>query len=127
VEAAFRINKEQLELRPVWHQKADRVKAHILICFLAYAMWKKLAAWMGRAGLGDAPRTLIQELAQIKSGDVFLKALGSDGQKRELLVRCVVQPNPEQKVLLNRLGLKLPNQLRRFAKIQGLTSPTRVA
>lgn len=127
VEAAFRINKEQLELRPVWHQKADRVKAHILICFLAYAMWKTLAAWMGRAGLGNAPRTLIQELAQIKSGDVFLKALGSDGQKRELLVRCVVQPNPEQKVLLNRLGLKLPNQLRRFAKIQGLTSPTGVA
>ncbi len=117
VEAAFRINKEQLELRPVWHQKEDRVKAHILVCFMAYAMWKTLAAWMNRAGLGDAPRTLITELAQIKSGDVSIKAILPDGSTRELLVRCVVQPSPEQKVLLNRLGLKVPNHLRRFERL----------
>jgi transposase len=39
-EWAFRITKDELRIRPVWHQKADRVKAHILVCFLAYAMWK---------------------------------------------------------------------------------------
>lgn len=120
VEAAFRINKEQLELRPVWHQKEDRVKAHILVCFMAYAMWKALGAWMKKAKLGDAPRTLINELAQIKSGDVSIKGITPDGPIRELMVRCVVQPSAEQKVLLNRLGLKVPNQLRRFERIRGI-------
>ena len=55
-EWAFRIAKDELVLRPIWHHKEDRVKAHILVCFLAYAMWKTLAGWMNRSGLGDAPR-----------------------------------------------------------------------
>ncbi len=42
-EWAFRIAKDELEIRPIWHHKEDRVKAHILVCFLAYAMWKTLA------------------------------------------------------------------------------------
>ena len=46
--------------------------AHILVCFLAYVLWKTLAQWMRRSGLGDAPRTLLEELAKIKSGDVVL-------------------------------------------------------
>ena len=69
-EWAFRISKDELEIRPIWHQKEDRVKAHILVCFLAYVLWKALAQWMRRAGLGDAPRTLVEESAKIKSGDV---------------------------------------------------------
>ncbi len=117
VEAAFRINKEQLDLRPVWPQKEDRVKAHILACFMAYAMGKTLAAWMKRAGLGDPPRTLIKELARIKSEDVSIKAISPDGSMRELLARGVVQPSPEQKGLLNRLGLKVPNHLRRLERL----------
>ena len=56
-EWAFRIAKDELVIRPIWHQKADRVKAHILVCFLAYVLWKSLAQWMRRAGLGDTPRT----------------------------------------------------------------------
>ncbi|MBM4011190.1 MAG: hypothetical protein FJ286_07390 [Planctomycetes bacterium] len=54
-EWAFRIAKDELAIRPVWHQKEDRVRSHVLICFLAYAMWKTLAGWMKGAGLGDAP------------------------------------------------------------------------
>ena len=42
-EWAFRITKDELVIRPIWHQKADRVKAHILVCFLAYVLWKSLA------------------------------------------------------------------------------------
>lgn len=42
-EWAFRISKDELVLRPIWHQKEDRVKAHILVCFLAYVLWKTLA------------------------------------------------------------------------------------
>ena len=73
-EWAFRITKDELAIRPIWHQKEDRVKAHILVCFLAYVLWKTLAGWMRNAGLGDAPRTLIEEFAKIKSGDVTLSA-----------------------------------------------------
>ncbi|MHB8866788.1 MAG: IS1634 family transposase [Pirellulaceae bacterium] len=62
-EWAFRITKEELVLRPIWHHHEDRVKAHILVCFVAYAMWKTLAGWMRGSGLGDAPRSLLDELA----------------------------------------------------------------
>jgi transposase len=112
-EWAFRITKDELEIRPIWHHKEDRVKAHILVCFLAYAMWKTLAGWMAGAGLGDAPRTLLYELAKIKSGDVVLPAKGADGVERTLHLRCVTEPDPAQKQLLHRLGLPLPRRLRR--------------
>jgi hypothetical protein len=111
-EWAFRIAKDELEIRPIWHQKEDRVKAHILVCFLAYAMWKTLAGWMAGAGLGDAPRTLLYELAKIKSGDVVLPAKSTDGVERTLQLRCVTEPDPAQKQLLHRLGLALPRRLR---------------
>lgn len=54
-EWAFRISKDELELRPIWHQNQNRVQGHILVSFLAYAMWKTLAGWMKASGLGDAP------------------------------------------------------------------------
>jgi hypothetical protein len=111
-EWAFRITKDELEIRPIWHHKEDRVRAHILVCFLAYAMWKTLAGWMAGAGLGDAPRTLLYELAKIKSGDVVLPAKGADGVERTLQLRCVTEPDPPQKQLLHRLGLPLPRRLR---------------
>src|SRR5216683_2945090 len=50
-EAAFRIQKDQLNLRPIWHQREDRVQAHILVCFLAFVLWKSLEMWQTRAGL----------------------------------------------------------------------------
>jgi len=111
-EWAFRITKDELEIRPIWHHKEDRVKAHILVCFLAYAMWKTLAGWMAAAGLGDAPRTLLYELAKIKSGDVALPAKGADGVEKTLHLRCVTEPDAAQAQLLHRLGLPLPRRLR---------------
>ena len=78
-EWAFRIDKQELQIRPIRHHREDRVKAHILVCFLAFCLWKTLAPWMRRAGLGDAPRTLIEELAKIKSGDVVPAARLQDG------------------------------------------------
>ena len=114
-EWAFRITKDELELRPIWHHKADRVKAHILVCFLAYAMWKTLAGWMKNAGLGDAPRTLLEEVAKLKSGDVALQARSPrDGHPRRITLRCVTEPDEAQAVLLHRLGLTLPRRLRRM-------------
>jgi hypothetical protein len=91
------------------------VKAHILVCFLAYAMWKTLAGWMRNAGLGDAPRTLLEEIAKLKSGDVTLTARSSrNEQQRQISLRCVTEPDSGQAVLLRRLGLRLPRRLRRL-------------
>jgi transposase len=109
-EAAFRIQKSDLCLRPIWHHKQDRIKAHILICFLAYVLWKTLQQWQSRAGLGDSPRTILTELSRIHSADIVLPL--ADGSKRELRMRCVVRPEREQELLLQRLGLTLPERLR---------------
>jgi transposase len=114
-EWAFRITKDELEIRPIWHQKTDRVLAHILVCFLAYVLWKTLSQWMRRSGLGDAPRTLLEELAKIKSGDVVLPTGTKEGVPNGTVrLRCVTEPDKAQKVLLHRLGITLPRRLRRI-------------
>jgi transposase len=111
-EWAFRIAKDELEIRPVWHHKEDRVCAHILVCFLAYAMWKALGGLMRNGGLGDAPRTVIEDLAKIKSGDVTLRARRLTGDlERKITLRCVTEPDEAQALLLRRLGLTLPRRL----------------
>jgi len=117
-EWAFRITKDELEIRPIWHQKQDRVLAHILVCFLAYVLWKTLAQWMQRSGLGDAPRTLLEELAKIKSGDVVLPTQSKQGNHNGTVrLRCVTEPDQAQKVLLHRLGITLPRRLRRIDEV----------
>jgi len=108
-EAAFRIQKSDLCIRPIWHHKQGRIKAHILICFLAYALWKTLQKWQSRAGLGDSPRTILTELSRIHSADIVLPL--ADGSPRELRLRCVVRPEREQQLLLQRLGVTLPQRL----------------
>jgi hypothetical protein len=114
-EWAFRIHKDELCIRPIWHHKPERVQAHILVCFLAYVLWKTLAQWMKRSGLGDAPRPLLDELGKIKSGDVVLPTQSAAGSPAQTVrLRCVTTPDAAQKVLLQRLGLKLPTRLRRF-------------
>lgn len=107
-EAAFKIHKTELGIRPIWHQKPERVQAHILVCFLAYAMWKTLEGWMKQAGLGVSPRKLLDELKRIVSVDVVLPV----EQGPELKLRCVAQPDSAQAALLDRMGLTLPRRLR---------------
>ena len=107
-EAAFRIQKDQLNVRPIWHQREDRVQAHILVCFLAFVLWKSLEMWQQRAGLGNSPRTILEELARIQSHDVVLPT-ATYGQFR---LRCVTQPDAAQAALLERLGIVLPKRMR---------------
>lgn len=107
-EAAFRIQKDQLNVRPIWHQREDRVQAHILVCFLAFVLWKSLEMWQSRAGLGNSPRTVLEELARIQSHDVVLPT-ATHGQIR---LRCVTQPDAAQAALLDRLGIVLPKRMR---------------
>jgi len=107
-EAAFRIQKDQLIVRPIWHQRHTSVQAHILVCFLAFVLWKSLEMWQQRAGLGNSPRTILEELARIQSHDVVLPT-STHGQIR---LRCVTQPDPAQAALLDRLGIVLPTRMR---------------
>lgn len=107
-EAAFRIHKDELEIRPIWHHKEHRVQAHILVCFLAYVLWKLLEQWQSRAGLGNSPRTILEELGHIQCGDIMLPTL--TGEKIRL--RTVVSPEQAQKIILQRLGVDLPRRMR---------------
>ncbi len=113
-EAAFRIHKSDLRLRPIWHQKPERVQAHILVCFLAYVLWKTLAQLCRQAGLGDEPRKVLDEIQGIALVDVVLPTkTGANIRKR-----CVTQPSDHQAILLQRLGLHLPQRLE-IAKCSG--------
>ncbi len=105
-EAAFRIQKSDLSLRPVWHQKEDRVLAHILVCFLAYVLWTFLGQLCQKAGLGNEPRRVLEEMSELRAIDVVMPT--RDGQ--EIRTRCVTQPNDHQ-ILLQRLGWELPGRL----------------
>jgi transposase len=104
-EDAFHIQKSDLQIRPVWHQKAERVQAHILVCFLAYVLWKTLEAKCRQAGLGDEPRKVFHELSEIALVDVVLPTRNGVTLRK----RCIGQPNQHQLVLLQYLGLKLPS------------------
>jgi transposase len=106
-EEAFRIHKTDLRIRPVWHQKEDRVDAHILVCFLAYVVWKTLGQMCRRAGLGDEPRKVLEELSRIRLVDVVLQTR----RGQEIRRRCITRPDDHQAILLHRLGLTLPESL----------------
>ena len=106
-EAAFRIHKSDLRIRPVWHQREDRVLAHILVCFLAYVLWKTLHQMTKSAGLGDEPRRIFEELGKISLVDVVIPTRSGVEIRR----RCVRRPTDHQTILLQRLGLVLPRQI----------------
>ncbi|MDE2106872.1 MAG: IS1634 family transposase [Patescibacteria group bacterium] len=107
-ETAFRIQKSDLQLRPIWHQKKERVQAHILVCFLAYVLWKTFGQLCKRAGLGDEPRQIFDELAHIKMVDVVMQTKEGVQIRR----RCIADPEKHQKVLLDMLRFRLPRQMR---------------
>jgi transposase len=106
-EAAFRIHKSDLSIRPVWHHKQDRVLAHILVCFLAYALWKTLAQLCERAGLGNEPRRVLSELSNIRSMDVVLPTRSGI----DIRTRCISKPTDHQNILLEKLKLRLPSKI----------------
>ena len=86
-----------------------RIKGANLDLFLAYALCETLQKWQSREGLGDSPRIILTELSRSHSADIVLPL--ANGSKRELRLRCVVWPEHEQTLLLQRLGLLLPKRL----------------
>jgi transposase len=108
-EEAFRISKSDLSLRPVFHQKTERVEAHILVCFLTLALWRTLEMWMRGKGLGNCSRQLLKEVATVRSMDVVLPVKETQSQQtREVRLRVVARPDRMVAELLVRLGLELP-------------------
>jgi transposase len=126
VERAFRVLKSELLLRPVWHHYSGRTQAHVMICVLAYALWKTLDHLAKSAGLETrihkpdphrsraapkprpmTPETILRELGQVAIGDIELET--TDGRK--LALRRVARPRGEQKRILEALQLELPERL----------------
>lgn len=107
-EAAFSIQKGDLRIRPIWHQKEERVQSHILVCFLAYVLWKMIGQMCKRAGLGNEPRKVFDEICQIKVVDVTVPT------KRGVTIRkrCIAQPSKAQVILLQMLQLHLPQRMK---------------
>jgi len=103
-EAAFCIHKSDLKIRPIWHQKEDRVLAHIFVCFLAYVVWKTLGQLCAKAGLGNEPRRILAELSELRMMDVVLPTREGIDIRR----RCISTPTEHQQILLDHLGLRLP-------------------
>ena len=106
VEDAFRITKSDLGMRPLYHQRSDRTRAHILVCFIALVLWRTLQQWMSCSGLGTSPRKLIEELREVQSLDVLLPSHDS----KTIRLRVVSTAPPGLKILLQRLKLPLPNR-----------------
>ena len=114
-EAAFRTLKQDLSIRPVYHQIQQRVEAHVLVCFIAYAMYRTLDRLACDDGLDMTARKVLATAAMIKSGDVILPLV--DG--RELRLRRVSRPDKRQAEVLARLGVHLPERV----GTDGVTGP----
>lgn len=105
MEDVFRIEKSDLGMRPIYHQRQDRTRAHILVCFLALAMWRSLQQWMKAPGLGAAPRQLLEEMREVRSLDILLPA-----NDKTLRLRVVSTPSQALRVLLQWMNILLPNR-----------------
>ena len=107
VEAAFRALKTELSIRPFFHQLERRVKAHILVAFLGYALWVTLKHLLRRKNLTLSPAKALSLLSTLRSADIILPT--TDG--REIRLRRVTTPSPEQKHLLEQLDITIPERL----------------
>ena len=106
VEAAFRALKSELNIRPFFHQLERRVKAHIMVAFLGYALWVTLKHLLKRKGLDLSPSKAMAMLSTLHSGEIVLPT--TDG--REIRLRRITTPTADQKELLSRLGMVLPQR-----------------
>jgi transposase len=108
VEAAFRVTKNELGLRPVGHQKQDRVQAHIFICYLGLVVWKSMELRLAEHGLGNSPRKVLEEFAKWTSMDVLLPT----DTGHQLRLRLISQPDQALGILLREMSLKAPKRFR---------------
>lgn len=106
IEAAFKLLKDDLQVRPIYHRKAERVEAHIFVAFLAYCLSVTLRGHLRKLADGLTSRAVLEQFAAIQMVDAHFPT--TDG--RELVFRRYTQPEKDQKILLARLGWELPPQ-----------------
>jgi transposase len=125
-EASFRALKSELSIRPLFHQKEPRVKAHVMVAFLGYALWVTLKHWLKRRAPsvpqpseGEVlntrsltPMKALALLSTLQSADIVLPT--TDG--RETRLRRITEPSPDQRELLRQLGLRLPERFEQSPK-----------
>ena len=106
VEAAFRNLKDDLQLRPIYHQLENRIEAHIFVAFMAYCLHVTLRARLKPLAAGLTARAALDKFAGIQMLDVHFPT--TDG--RTLILSRYTEPNPDQRLLVERLNLTLPPQ-----------------
>jgi transposase len=106
IEAAFKGLKSDLGIRPIHHQKAERVEAHIFVAFMAYCLSVTLKNRLQAYAPGLTPKAVLETMAKIQMIDVSFPT--TDG--RLLVMARYTEPEPEQKILLHKLKLTLPDQ-----------------
>lgn len=106
VEAAFKLLKDDLVVRPIFHQKESRVEAHLFVAFLAYCLSVTLRGHLRKLAGGLTARAVLEKFAAIQMVDAHFPT--TDG--RELVFRRYTQPEKDQKILLAQLGWELPEQ-----------------
>jgi transposase len=125
-EDAFRAMKSNLLLRPMWHQRSERIQAHIFVCVLAYTLWKALAHMLQNAGMKTrirkkdpedpgsgpqdrpmSPAVALKMLHDVQIGDIMLETI----EGRKLRLRRVARPNAEQAEVIAALGFTLPERI----------------
>jgi hypothetical protein len=106
IEAAFKAMKDDLQLRPIYHQLEQRVEAHIFVAFLAYCLHVTLRARLKPMAPGLTPRAVLDKFAAIQMLDVHFST--TDG--RTLILSRYTELTAEQKMLVQQLNLDLPPQ-----------------
>jgi len=120
IEEAFKNLKSDLALRPIFHQREDRIEAHIFIAFLAYCLHVTLDRRLHALALGLTPRSAFEKFAAMQMIDVSIPT--TDG--RALTLTRYTEPEPELKLLLEKLKLELPQQPPPKITAPHLPSPT---
>jgi hypothetical protein len=106
IEAAFKNLKDDLELRPIYHQRIERIEAHIFVAFMAYCLHVTLRARLRPLAGGLTPRAVLDKFAAIQMLDVHFPTTDS----RTLILSRYTELNPDQKLLVSQLNLELPLQ-----------------
>ncbi len=107
VEEAFKNLKDDLQIRPIFHQKEERVEAHIFVAYLAYCLHVTLQAKVRQVAGGLTPRSLLEKFATMQMLDVFFP---TQEPGKELLFRRYTQPEKDHQMLLAQLAWQLPEQ-----------------
>jgi hypothetical protein len=107
IEAAFKNLKGDLQLRPIFHRKEQRIEAHIFVAYLAYCLHVTLQAKLRQVAGGLTPRTVLEKFATMQMVDVYFP---TEQPGKELLFRRYTQPEKDHQILLAQLAWQLPQQ-----------------